>query len=73
MALDERLQAGYQIGIGGRDSPTVPTRWRSVAATAQAHERTRLTLAQPPLAVVVGHRAPGRGGDYFFRKTSLIT
>ena len=50
VALDQHLQAGDQFGIGGLDFSMAPTGWRSVAAARQAHERTRLTLAQPPLA-----------------------
>ena len=73
MPFHQRPQPGNEFGIGGLESPTAPTWGRDVAAAGQAHERTRLTLAQPPLAGVMGHRAPGRGGDYFFRNTSLIT
>jgi len=73
MPLDLRLQVGDQLGVARLESPTAPTRGRSVAAAGHAHERTGLPLAQPPLAGVVGYLPPGRGGDYFFRKTSLIT
>ena len=71
--LDQRLQPGHKVGIGGLESPTAPARRRGVAVAGQAHERTRLALAQPPPTGVVGYLAPGRGGRYFFRNTSLIT
>ena len=71
--LGQRPQPGHERGIGGLESPTAPAGWRGVAVAGQAHERTRLALAQPPPTGVMGHCAPGRGGDYFFRNTSLIT
>ena len=73
MPLHQRPQTGDQGGIGGLESPTAPTRGRGVAAAGQAHEHTRLTLAQLPPTGVVSDLAQGRGGDYFFRKTSLMT
>ena len=73
MPLHQRLQPSNKFGIGGLESPTAPTWGRDVAAAGQAHERTRLALAEPPPTGVMGHCAPGRGGDYFFRNTSLIT
>jgi len=73
MPLDLRLQVGHQFGVARLESPTAPIRGRGVAAARQPHERTGLPSAQAPLAGVVGYLPPGRGGDYFFRKTSLIT
>lgn len=70
MPLDQRPQAGNQVGIAGLQSPTAPTGWGGVALAGQAHESTRLVLAQPPLAGVVSGCAAGRGGRYFFRSTS---
>ena len=72
MPLDQRPQPGDQFGIGGLDSPTAPTRWRGIAAAGQAHERTGLALAEPPPISVVDDRPPDRGGDYFFRNTSVM-
>ena len=73
MPLHQRPQPGNEFGIGGLESPTAPARWQGIAVAGQAHECTRLALAQPPPTGVMGHCAPSRGGDYFFRKTSLIT
>ena len=73
MALDQRPQAGDQVSVAGLQSPTAPTGWRGIAVAGPAHESTRLALAQPPLAGVMSYFAPGCGGRYFLRKTSLIT